>query len=66
MAETPVVPVVLTRAQLVEKYSTLSGAIRALAAEGKSRVEIVKILDPILYQHVRNVLITPLKKTSPK
>lgn len=47
--------------------ATLSSRIRALAAEGKSRSEIVKIVSTeqgrdIRYQHVRNVLVTPMKK----
>lgn len=42
-------------------YKTKSEAIRALAAQGKSRGEIAKLLN-IRYQHVRNVLVTPLKK----
>ena len=40
---------------------TTSAKIRAMAAEGYSRGAIAKKLD-IRYQHVRNVLITELKK----
>ena len=42
---------------------TKSSKIRALNAAGYSRSEIAKQLD-IRYQHVRNVLITPLKGES--
>jgi hypothetical protein len=44
-----------------ETAMTTSAKIRALAVTGKSRAEIAKILG-IRYQHVRNVLITPLKR----
>lgn len=52
----------------VEHFTTLptkSAQIRYLNSIGKSRSEIVKILSvhynkTILYQHVRNILITPL------
>lgn len=40
---------------------SVSAAIRKLASEGKSRGEIAKLLNK-RYQHVRNVLITPVKK----
>lgn len=40
-----------------------SARIRHLSAMGKKRGEIAKILG-IRYQHVRNVLITPVKKVS--
>lgn len=40
---------------------TTSTKIRALHAQGWSRSQIAKGLN-IIYQHVRNVLITPLKK----
>lgn len=49
--------------ELITKYGNKSKAIRALSAEGKSRGEIAKLLN-IRYQHVRNVLITPIKKVS--
>jgi hypothetical protein len=45
----------------IKKHGTKSAAIRALNAEGKSRSEIAELLK-IRYQHVRNVLITPIKK----
>lgn len=41
--------------------TTTSEKIRKLSALNLSRSEISKILN-IRYQHVRNVLITPLKK----
>lgn len=41
--------------------TTKSQKIRALNAEGLSRGQIANILE-IRYQHVRNVLITPIKK----
>ena len=41
---------------------SVSAAIRGLTAEGKSRSEVAKLLEK-RYQHVRNVLITPLKKS---
>lgn len=49
---------------------TTSGVIRGLHGEGKSRSDIVKLFDAggqkIRYQHVRNVLITPIKKAADK
>lgn len=47
--------------ELMSKYQTKSGVIRFLDAEGMKRGEIAKLLN-IRYQHVRNVLITPIKK----
>lgn len=40
--------------------STKSGQIRYLSSKGKTTSEISKMMN-IRYQHVRNVLITPLK-----
>jgi len=40
---------------------TKSAQIRARAAAGQSRADIAKAMN-IRYQHVRNVLLTPLKK----
>lgn len=51
------------RDELLSKFGTKSAAIRYLDSEGLSRSAIAKLLD-IRYQHVRNVLITPLKKSS--
>lgn len=45
----------------IKEKGSKSAAIRALSAEGKSRSEIKNLLG-IKYQHVRNVLITPVKK----
>lgn len=44
----------------VSHLKTKSAKIRALAAQGYKVAEIAKILG-IIYQHARNVLITPLK-----
>jgi len=56
---------VLTLDQQIESIRTnsesTSNKIRRLSAIGIQRSEISKILN-IRYQHVRNVLITPLKK----
>lgn len=50
-----------------EPKATKSARIRELFAQGKTRSEIVKIMTaetgkPIKYQHVRNVLVTPMKR----
>lgn len=45
----------------IKQCGTKSAAIRRLAGEGLKRGEIAKYLN-IRYQHVRNVLITPVKK----
>ncbi len=47
-------------AKLKSELPTKSAVIRALAADGWSRGHIAKALK-IRYQHVRNVLITPVK-----
>jgi hypothetical protein len=47
----------------LESLPTTSAKIRYLDSKGMKRGEIAKKLE-IRYQHVRNVLITPLKKTS--
>ena len=46
---------------LIKHFQTKSAAIRFLNQSGLSRSEIASKLG-IRYQHVRNVLITPLKK----
>ena len=46
-------------------YSTKSAAIRDLTSKGFSRSEIAKVMN-IRYQHVRNVLITPLMRDQKK
>lgn len=53
-----------TKAPVINTYPDLptkSAKIRAMDNDGLTRSEIAKALD-IRYQHVRNVLITPLKK----
>jgi len=47
--------------KFINECGTKSAAIRKLTADGKSRSEIASMLN-IRYQHVRNVLITPIKK----
>lgn len=46
---------------LYAELKTKSAVIRFLNAEGMKRGDISKLLG-IRYQHVRNVLVTPLKK----
>lgn len=55
--------VVFTKAieQQMSKLESTSMKIRFLAYKGFSRSEIAKILNK-RYQHIRNVLITPIKK----
>lgn len=55
----------LTKNQTIEmsKLPTISSKIRFLDDLGWARSEIAKQLDK-RYQHVRNVLITPIKSTS--
>lgn len=50
-------------------YTTKSAKIRYLASTGMTRSAIVKYFkevlnDEIIYQHVRNVLTQPLKKSA--
>lgn len=45
----------------IKECGSVSAAIRKLTAEGKKRGEVAKLLNK-RYQHVRNVLTTPLKK----
>lgn len=45
---------------LIAKHGNKSKAIRAMSSEGMTRGQIAKTLG-IRYQHVRNVLITPVK-----
>lgn len=47
-------------ATFIAECGSKSEAIRSLSASGKPRGEIAKMLG-IRYQHVRNVLITPVK-----
>jgi hypothetical protein len=58
-----------TKTNYLVEFGSVSGAIRGLFALGKKRGEIAKILTEergklVRYQHVRNVLITPVKKTA--
>jgi len=46
---------------VIDGLTTTSSKIRALTSEGYSRSEISKSLG-ILYQHVRNVQLMPIKK----
>lgn len=50
-----------TLESLMSQYKTKSALIRELHSRGKTRGEIAKFMG-IRYQHVRNVLITPIKK----
>ena len=49
------------RIKFLSQQPSKSAAIRRLNEQGYSRGQIAKMLD-IKYQHVRNVLITPIKK----
>jgi len=55
------VETVFDSAKYIAEVGTKSAAIRKLTGEGKTRSEVAKMLK-IRYQHVRNVLITPIKK----
>lgn len=46
---------------LMEQFGSKSNVIRYLHSKGWSRGSIAKFMN-IRYQHVRNVLITPLKR----
>lgn len=46
--------------KLMSEHKSKSSVIRFLAAQGYSRGAIAKFMD-IRYQHVRTVLVTPLK-----
>ena len=53
------------KAKLYEDHKNTSGVIRYLSKEGLTTSEIAKVVDK-RYQHVRNVLITPVgKKVAP-
>lgn len=62
--ETPVVetPKTYTVAELYAQHKTTSGVIRALYAGGMAKADIAKLIGK-RYQHVRNVLLQPLKST---
>lgn len=44
----------------MKKYGTKSAIVRALTAEGMTRGDIMRKTG-IRYQHVRNILVTPVK-----
>lgn len=48
---------------LIKQFGNKSRAIRSLSADGYTRSQIANALG-IRYQHVRNVLQTPVKKVS--
>lgn len=50
-----------TMTNQVKGCETKSSKIRTLNSKGHSRADIARFLD-IRYQHVRNVLVQPLKK----
>jgi predicted GTPase len=47
--------------ELKEQGQNKSTTIRALSAKGYARGQIAKVMN-IRYQHVRNVMITPVKR----
>lgn len=49
--------------ELIKQFGNKSRAIRSLSADGYSRSQIANALK-IRYQHVRNVLMQPVKKSS--
>jgi len=53
--------------ELMTQLHTKSAVIRYLSSKGQTRSQILKIMKQkfpnFLYQHVRNVLITPIKKS---
>jgi hypothetical protein len=51
----------MSGADFVTLMGTKSAAIRKLSADGMSKGDISRYLE-IRFQHVRNVLVTPLKK----
>lgn len=57
----PIVAAGLTHDQLFKDHKNKSGVIRALHADGYQTKHICKFLN-IRYQHVRNVLTSPLKR----
>lgn len=59
--EAKVEAVAVDVAALMKEHKTKSAVIRYLSGTGMSRSNIAKTLG-IRYQHVRNVLLTPLKK----
>lgn len=61
--ETPQVQDAFDAAAYIKECGGVSQAIRKLDAEGMKRGDIAKKLNK-RYQHVRNVLIQPLKKSA--
>ena len=59
VVEKKVIPYVL--ADFMAEMKTKSAAVRRLAAEEFSKGDIARFME-IRYQHVRNILVTPLKK----
>lgn len=55
-----VVTTTFDRVAFLKLHGTKSAAIRSLLAQKKTRGEVAKMLG-VLYQHVRNVDITPIK-----
>ncbi len=56
----PIIADGITLEQIQEDHETKSSAIRYLNTQGYERKHIAKFMG-IRYQHVRNVLVTPLK-----
>lgn len=61
--KTPFQTLSKTLQKVLKDMTTTSSKIRYLDSEGFTRSQISKILEK-RYQHVRNVLITPLKKST--
>lgn len=57
----PIDVITQTKDELIKVHGNKSNAIRALDARGFSRSQIATALE-IRYQHVRNVLLQPLKR----
>jgi hypothetical protein len=51
--------------KFIQECGSKSAAIRKLTEQGKTRREIADMLH-VIYQHVRNVQITPVKKPKTK
>lgn len=60
---TEVKPIPYDYAKLLEEHKTKSGIIRFLDSKDYKRSQIANFMG-IKYQFVRNVLITPIKKTA--
>jgi hypothetical protein len=55
----------MTPTQLITLFGGVSAAIRALDKHGYTRSEIATMLEK-RYQHVRNILVTPVSKPKVK